>query len=804
MTTLETDFQRFLPLLSRDIDDEISQHRARTAEQSKPGNHDTSTTNNDCNLDVTITPPSPPRASRSPTVVASRSSRDGTRSRSESPLKPTASLAPPARTHSQRSNLSLQLDAKGVAQSKQERARRARAKDLLLQCLDTLMSSSDDGKDSRLLRSFIRTHEQLIPSKELASLVIELYYSMDDDPEIDSHSQQVFKGSVVRFINRWCDFPTYISRSVRRTFARFGHQIAQEEESIAIEVTTQPDVAILDVFADIVTHRDNNIDVLEHAIAFLDYECYINMSDEDLWQFSNDKRTPAMQQAENFSGQLTRWVAATILSDTSIDGRVAILTKWIGVTEALLHNHNYNAAFALQAAFSHPAILNLYTTRVRLPAEATRMLRIVQKLQAHDHERYLKRLVSVFQTQASCVPCLKHVTSQITDEVTALQLSDPVHSIGSKGWQELQTTMDDYLSFQDRALDSETEVDAELVSQLREALSVAVDDSWLMQMSNCLEPWITDSYRPFFAHSRLALKEACCGSMEEADYTTWLLRDEPEATLFDILGAEGITPPDRLERGQSLQLKIATMTEQLFERYWPGADEISVEEWECACSEQLAFPSFEAMTQADTITRAEVISYLFEVHWYTSTRVLPHMFEKPSAGLSTLLSRPCDHCEQALSKATMRFCSDCGQVAHAHCQLLMSRNCSPLHKLNHASSPIESRLGPSLTNYGDEVSRSGMSTPLHSLGIREGLSSSQSSARSSLVGPPSPLVVPQSPTRLPSGRRVSNSSTSTFFSNSSDMDLDIRRPKATHRKSLITADGRKVVVQTKGKSVRDV
>jgi hypothetical protein len=36
------------------------------------------------------------------------------------------------------------------------------------------------------------------------------------------------------------------------------------------------------------------------------------------------------------------------------------------------------------------------------------------------------------------------------------------------------------------------------------------------------------------------LKEACCGSTEEKDFIAWLLQDEPEATLFDILGAEGV------------------------------------------------------------------------------------------------------------------------------------------------------------------------------------------------------------------------------------------------------------------------
>jgi hypothetical protein len=28
--------------------------------------------------------------------------------------------------------------------------------------------------------------------------------------------------------------------------------------------------------------------------------------------------------------------------------------------------------------------------------------------------------------------------------------------------------------------------------------SITVDDDWLSQMSYCLEPWISDSFRPFF------------------------------------------------------------------------------------------------------------------------------------------------------------------------------------------------------------------------------------------------------------------------------------------------------------------
>ena len=173
------------------------------------------------------------------------------------------------------------------------------------------------------------------------------------------------------------------------------------------------------------TNRDNNIDVLEHAIAFLDFECYSNVQDEDLWQHANGKLTPAVRRACTLATPLLSMLAC-ILDPTSAAvlatafalgsgnhlerreyGRPSrhldqvhtmharnltssltqlLACRWIGVTEALLHRHNYNAAFALHNAFSHRAIVSLYSTRLRLPTEAKRLLRILQKLQAHGFD----------------------------------------------------------------------------------------------------------------------------------------------------------------------------------------------------------------------------------------------------------------------------------------------------------------------------------------------------------------------------------------------------------------------------------
>eukprot|EP00730_Choanoeca_flexa_P007718 TRINITY_DN12382_c0_g1_i3.p1 TRINITY_DN12382_c0_g1~~TRINITY_DN12382_c0_g1_i3.p1 ORF type:complete len:780 (+),score=151.74 TRINITY_DN12382_c0_g1_i3:2323-4662(+) len=771
---------KLLPMVGHDCDEAISELQA----QMSPGHEATSAA---CEVSPTMLSEDT-NVTQHPDMATTRESPSiDIKNISPSPSMLLFNPSLSSRTDSQRSSLQLQLDAKAIqhTNARQVQAKRARANAILLGCLEVHMQAQPSNQDRRLVTSFIRTHTSLVTSMELAQLIVKLYYHWDEERSSIA-ARQACKRGVVALINEWCEFPEHMTDQVRVVFSKFNHQIALEGELDPVaEIIAFPDVEPLNVCAEIVTET-GKVSTLAYAIACLDYEIYTNLMDDDLWRYAQDDTATAVDQGLLFSRRLSRWAAATILTPDTRQGRADVFLKWLEVAEHLLEHHIFNSAFILYDAFKHPAIASLYSTRLALPPHSKRILKMFRRLTEKDYKCYTEALYECAEAGLGCVPYMQYELRHLKASAQGMANADPMQSSFSKGWQDFQRDIDDFLHFQAKPLYCAKKVKYDVVDQIREALSINICDHWLRQFSDRTEPMMAVSFRPYVPEYRLALNEAICGSPDEHDLIDWLLQDNQHANLFDILETENIPSPKPTDKGHNLRFALVRMVELV-------------------------------LTQGAGVTRADLVSFFAEVHTFSTSKAMPHCARPTSTPTSG--QHKCDVCHEAVTSPTMRHCQDCGCYVHAACQPFLKDDCTPLVKHGYIDKAVVAK--PQVLNLAvSQGIMSGINTPCSATSMSRQVSANEaasasaspgisrhiSSNRSSLADPP--LSPASDHIAKPSSKRSSKrssvaSSTVIFFGTDGDHG-DIRRPSASHRTARVNADGKKVLVHTKGKNILDV